>query len=181
MRRLRGYPQKKGERMRFACYFFCAFLFFGLALSGPQAVAQEEMIKTGKKVKFDYILKVAGEEIANSQKSGPVEYTCGNKQIVPGLERQMEGLKAGDKRTFMVAAQEAYGQVDAAAFKEVPKTALPADLEPKVGQILSVRDVNGNSFPVVISEVKDDKVILNFNHPLAGKELQFEVTILEVK
>ena len=167
--------------MRFTNYFFCAFLFFGLALSGPQAGAQEEVIKTGKKVKFDYILKVEGKEIANSQKSGPVEYTSGDKQIVPGLERQMEGLKAGDKRTFTVAAQEAYGQVDAAAFKEVPKTALPAGIEPKVGQILGVKDANGNSFPAVISEVKDDKVILNFNHPLAGKELQFEVTILEVK
>ena len=138
------------------------------------------MIEAGKKVKFDYVLTVDGNKVDSSEKSGPLEYVHGENKIIPGLEKQMKGLKVGDKRNFTINPQEGYGQVDPSAFREFPKSNLPPGIEAKVGQVLGIKDKNGNTFPAVISEIKNDSIVLDLNHPLAGKTLNFEITIVEI-
>ena len=93
----------------------------------------------------------------------------------------MKGLKVGDKRSFFVNSNEAYGPVNPQAFKEIPKSELPQGLDPKPGQVLKVTDSTGRDFPAVVAEVQQDKIKLNFNHPLAGKDLNFQITIIEIK
>ena len=167
--------------MKGLVYYLSLVLILSLGFNILTATGEIEMIEQGKNVKFDFTLSVDGKEIENTQKRGPAEYTHGQKQIIPGLERQLQGLKVGDKKTIFVPAEEGFGRVNPEAFKEVPKSTLPKDLDPKIGQVLDVKDSSGNSFPAVVSEVQDEKIILDFNHPLAGKDLQFEVTIVEIK
>jgi FKBP-type peptidyl-prolyl cis-trans isomerase 2 len=152
-----------------------------LAINIAEGKGRSEMIEKGKKVKFDYQLTVNGKIIDSSEKRGPLEYIQGEGAIIKGLEKRMEGLKVGDKQTFIIPAEEAYGKVNPSAFQEVPKSNFPKDLDIQAGQMVEVQDNAGNRFPVVISEIKEQTIILNFNHPLAGQELTFDVTIVDIQ
>ena len=138
-------------------------------------------IEKGKKVSFDYTLKVDGEVVDTSKDRGPLEYTHGEGKIIIGLEKEMEGMKVGDEKTVEVKPEEAYGLKDSQAFRDVPKTSLPQGLEPKVDMMLQMQGPGGQALPVRIAEVKDDKIVLDLNHPLAGKTLMFQVKVVEVK
>ena len=139
------------------------------------------MIESGKKVIFDYVLTVDGEIVDSSLRRGPLEYIHGEGRIIKGLERQLEGLQVGDKRNIIVSPEEGFGTIDPKAFKEVPKTMLSEEITPQVGQRLVLQNQSGNSFPVVIATVLDDTIVLNLNHPFAGQELYFEVTIVDIQ
>ena len=90
-------------------------------------------------------------------------------------------MHMNEEKVIDVAAKDAYGAVDPKAFKEFPKTSLPKGMEPKVGMVLQATAPDGSKFPAVISEFKGDNVVLNFNHPLAGKDLSFKVKILKIE
>ena len=141
----------------------------------------ETMIEKGKTVLFDYVLTVDGEEIDSSKKSSPLTYVHGEGNIVPGLERQLDGLKAGDQKAIVVSPDEGYGPINPEAFREIPKSQLPPGMEPQAGAVLTAKIQEGREIPVVITDVRDDSVMVDFNHPLAGKELHFDVTIVEIK
>ena len=130
---------------------------------------------------FAYTLSVDGEEVDRSDEGEPYEYTTGRNQIIPGLERQLMGLRAGDERDITIAPKEGYGTVDPEAVDEVPTSQLPPAVEPKVGMRLSGRDPSGRVFLATIKEVKPESVVLDLNHPLAGKTLQFHIKVLDVK
>ena len=138
-------------------------------------------IQKGKQVSFDYTLSVDGEVVDSSKEGQPLEYTHGEGKIIIGLEKEMEGLKVGDEKTVEVKPEEAYGVKDPQAFRDVPKSSLPQGLEPKVDMMLQMQGPGGQALPVRISEVKDDKIVLDLNHPLAGKTLMFQVKIVEIK
>ena len=141
----------------------------------------DNVIANGKKVTFDYTLKVDGKVIDNSQQHGPFVYTQGEGKIIPGLSRQLEGLHAGDEKEIVVAPQEGYGAIDPKAFKEVPREQLPQDADLQVGTQLQTETPDGHILVVTVSKLSKDTVLLNFNHPLAGKELHFQVKILNVQ
>lgn len=145
------------------------------------AWGEEDMIEQGKTVKLDYTLYVDGESVDSSQGREPLEYVHGNKMIIPGLESQLEGLHEGDSKTVTVAPEEAYGQLDPNAVMEVPRTMLSPDISPEVGMVLQVPSQEGRTFNATIEEIKEDALVLNFNHPLAGKELKFDIKVVEVK
>lgn len=166
--------------MKSLFYALSLILLFNFA-TYARAAQEEEMIQAGKRVKFNYVLKIDGKEVENSEAKGPIEYTQGEKRIIPGLEKQLEGLRVGDQRTIMIKAEDGFGKINPNSLQEVPKSKLPQDVNLKVGQVLGARDDKGEIFPVTIAEVKDQTVVLDFNHPLAGKDLQFDVTVLEIK
>lgn len=157
------------------CFVVAAFL-----LSGVVQAKEVSMISTGKKVKFDYTLTVDGKVVDSSKERGPLEYVQGSHSIIPGLEKALEGMKVGENKTVKVAAKEAYGEVDPKAFKEVAKSELPKEAPLEVGKVLVAKDSTGRQMPIIISEVKKDTVVLNFNHPLAGKDLTFDVKIVSI-
>ena len=132
-------------------------------------------------VKFDYTLSVDGKEVENSKTDGPMEYTHGDNALIPGLTKELEGLKVGDEKAIVVSADEGFGEIDPKAIQEVPKSAISPDIQLSVGLLLQMNDPQGNSFPATVKEIKDDKVVLDFNHPLAGKELTFKVKIVDIQ
>lgn len=153
-----------------------AFAFFAL-----QADAAEAVIHNGSKVAFDYVLTVDGKIVDSSQTRGPLEYTQGDGKMIPGLVKELEGLKAGDEKTFSVKPEEAYGNPDPAGIKEMPIQSVPKDLKPQVGMVLQMQDQSGQVFPAKVTKITDKSIVVDLNHPLAGKTLTFKVKIVSVK
>ena len=109
-----------------------------------------------------------------------MSYTHGKGEIIPGLESQLTGMKAGGEKKFTVKPDDGYGPVDPRAFQEVPKDKLPAAAL-KVGTMLMAQGPQGQTVPVRVHEIKEKTVIMDFNHPLAGKTLSFEIKIVDIK
>ncbi len=145
------------------------------------AYANDQVVGPGKKVTLDYTLMVDNKMMETSIGKTPLTYVAGSRMIIPGLEAQINGMRVNEEKTIKVPAKDAYGEVDPKAFRDFPKTSLPKDIEPKVGMVLQATAPDGAKFPAVISAIKGDKVTLDFNHPLAGKDLTFKVKILNIE
>lgn len=137
------------------------------------------MIKDGSKVKFDYTLTVDGQVADTSAGRAPLEYTHGAGQIIKGLEEEMTGLKVGDKKTVTVKPEDGYGLVQQDAIRRVPKTAVNGAENLKVGDMVGASNA-GHTFRAIVKEITDTEVVLDFNHPLAGKTLTFDVEVKEI-
>ena len=137
------------------------------------------MIEKGAKVKFDYTLTVDGNITDTSAGRGPLEYTHGAGHIIPGLEKELTGMKVGDKKTVKVSPEEGYGKVLEEAIRRVPKTAINNADQLKVGDMVGASN-GGHTFRAIVKEITDKEVVLDFNHPLAGKDLTFEVEVKEI-
>jgi len=177
MRAITRYSQT-GDKMKKALAVFGLSLFLVTTFVGK---GQAQMIEKGKTVKFDYTLTVDGKVMDTSSGKQPLEYVQGSGQIIPGLESQMTGMKAGEEKTVKVAAADAYGPVLPEGIQEFPKSFFPADLQLTVGMVVPLQNESGQTFPATVKEIKADKVVLDLNHPLAGKDLTFDIRIVEVK
>jgi FKBP-type peptidyl-prolyl cis-trans isomerase SlyD len=138
------------------------------------------MIKKGSTVKIHYRLKVEEQTIDSSAERGPITYVQGEGQIVPGVEKRMEGLDVGDKKEFIVKPEEGYGAVNPEAIHNVPKTAFNDADKLSVGDMVT-GEVGGQTFRARVNDVSSEEITLDLNHPLAGKTLQFAIEVLEVK
>lgn len=139
-------------------------------------------IANGTVVGIDYSLHLGdGKVVDASQPGDPLTYLQGEGQIVPGLESALEGLAVGDQKQVVVAPAQGYGEHDPRGVQEVPRTAFPPEFEPKVGMELTAEGQDGQPVPFSIREVKHDKVVIDLNHPLAGKTLHFDVTVREIR
>ncbi len=145
------------------------------------AYADDPVVGPGKKVTLDYTLTVDNKQVETSVGKTPLSYVVGSRNIIPGLEAQLNGMHVNEEKVVNVAAKDAYGDVDPKAFKEFPITSMPKGMTPQVGMVLQATAPDGSKFPAIISELKGDKVVLNFNHPLAGKDLTFKVKILNIE
>ncbi|MHC1741185.1 MAG: peptidylprolyl isomerase [Anaerolineaceae bacterium] len=144
---------------------------------------QTEFTKVAKDlvVSLEYTLTVDGEVIDSSEENGPIDYIQGHENIISGLESALEGMKLGESKKVNVKAKDAYGEYDPEAVEEIPLTEFPDDIPLEVGVELAVDDEDEGPISAVIEEVGKDSVTLNFNHPLAGKELNFDVKILSIR
>ena len=140
-----------------------------------------KVIKDGTLVKVNYTLTVDGNVVDSSREGEPFEFRAGSKQVIPGFEEELLGMKAGEKKSFQVSPDKGYGQENPKGIQKVERDKLPKDINPEVGMTLSAQMPNGQAIPARIIEVKEDIVVLNFNHPLAGKTLNFEVEIVDIK
>lgn len=137
-------------------------------------------IQDGMAVAIDYTLTVDGTVVDSSEGRGPLRYTQGRGEIIPGLERQLAGLHAGDHKDVAVAPEDGYGPVDPEAYMAVSRSQLPVDVTPEVGMVLRGTGQDGRPFRARIHEIGEESVTLDLNHPLAGKTLLFAVTVVEV-
>ena len=138
-------------------------------------------VKSGDVVKVHYTGKLAnGEQFDSSVGKDPLEFTVGAGQMIAGFDAALPGMKVGDKKTINIVAKDGYGETDETAIIEFPKENVPADMKLEIGQQLTLSDQQGQPFPVVVKEVKDDIVILDANHFLAGKELVFDIELIEI-
>lgn len=133
-------------------------------------------------VSMDYTLRLdSGQIVDSSQGRGPLEFLHGRGQIIPGLENALTGMAVGDEKEVSVPPADAYGELNPDAFQAVPMSAFPADMQLQVGQTLQMSNQSGHVFPATIVEIRPQGVMLNFNHPLAGETLHFQVKIAALR
>lgn len=133
-------------------------------------------------VSFDYTLTDDDGEVLDTSSGGePLRYLHGYGQIVPGLERQLEGRMAGDSLQISVPPAEGYGEHDPAKVVTLPRANLPAGLEPEIGMQLAAEGPRGEHIPLWITDFSDDQVTVDANHPLAGRTLHFQIDVREVR
>ncbi len=132
-------------------------------------------------VSMEYTLQVDGEEIDSSKGQDPLQFLVGYGNVISGLEREMMGMKVGDSKDVVIQPVDAYGEFDDQAYMSVPRGEFPQDMPLEEGLELSVRDDSGQSRYARVDAIANDTVTLNFNHPLAGDELHFNVKVVGLR
>lgn len=141
-----------------------------------------QQVKNGDVVKVHYTGKLTtGEQFDSSTGREPLEFTVGAGQMIKGFDDAIPGMSVGEKKTINISPDDAYGRINDEALIEFPKKNVPADMPLEAGMQLELKDENGQSFPVTIAEIKDDVIVLDANHSLAGKELVFDIELVEIK
>ena len=142
---------------------------------------KEVKAKEGDVVKVHYTGKLKDKSIFDSSQDGdPLEITLGTGQVIPGFEKAVVGMDVGDSKTVEIAAKDAYGSYRDELVVEIDKERIPEDLSVKVGQQLVLRQAEGPPIRVTVTDMSEQSVTLDANHPLAGQDLTFEVQLMEI-
>jgi FKBP-type peptidyl-prolyl cis-trans isomerase SlyD len=142
----------------------------------PEKVQQDAVVS------LQYRLTVEDEVVEESEDDDPLMYLHGHNNIIPGLESALEGLQVGDEKTVKVKPRDAYGDYDPNSVEEVDRADLPDSISPTVGMVLAVTDEEtGGQVLAEIIEVNDDTIVVDYNHPMAGQELTFDITITALR
>lgn len=163
----------------------CSMLVASAIATSAQAELPEGgspmTVSDGKTISMEYTLTLENKEVLDTNVGGePLTFTQGSHEIIPGLETALVGMKAGETKKVTVAPEQAYGEINPQAIQEVPIDQIPPDAR-KVGVQLQGKDGQGRVVLPKVTEVKEQVVVLDFNHPLAGKTLYFDVKILDVQ
>jgi len=139
-------------------------------------------VKENNTVKVHYIGKLSdGQVFDSSEGKEPLEFTLGQGRLIPGFEKGLMDMKLNEKKTITVSKEEAYGEPQEGLIQEVQKSQLPPDMTPEVGMGLISKSEDGQEMNLVIVEVKEETIIIDGNHPLAGKDLIFDLEVVEIK
>ncbi|MBI3901218.1 MAG: FKBP-type peptidyl-prolyl cis-trans isomerase [Chlamydiia bacterium] len=137
------------------------------------------MMRNGQKVSLEYSVYLTdGTQVDSNVGELPLTFILGEHQVFPALEEAVKELSIGESKEVILTAEEAYGPVFADAFREVELEKIPPDFRYE-GAVLGVQDPQGGVFPIRVHSIQEKKVVLDFNHPLAGKDLLFELRITE--
>ena len=140
-----------------------------------------QQVKKGDTVKVHYHGKLTnGETFDRSEGREPLEFEVGSGMVIKGFDDGVTGMAVGDKKTISIPYDEAYGPRNPEMLIEMPIERFPKDMEIEVGMPLGMSDGHGQQFQVVIAEIKDDAVMLDANHPLAGEDLVFDLELIEI-
>lgn len=132
-------------------------------------------------VAIEYCLTLdSGEEVDRSPEGDPLSFITGTGQIIPGLEKELMGMAAGESAKITVEPADGYGEVNDELFQEVPRSQFPADVEIETGMSFQAEGPQG-PFMIVVKAVNDDNVTVDLNHPMAGQKLHFDVKVMEVR
>lgn len=136
---------------------------------------------TGDKVKIHYTGTLEdGKQFDSSEGREPLEFELGAGQVVPGFEKAVSGMAVGESKSVTIAPEDAYGQRNDQAVQEVPKTALPEELVPEAGMMLQAQNQDGQAVQLTVVAVDDETITVDANHPLAGKTLNFDISLVEI-
>ena len=138
-------------------------------------------VKKGDQIKVHYTGRLTdGTVFDSSEGREPLAFEVGAGMMIAGFDKAVNGMKVGDKKTAEIPADEAYGQKNDEMLIDVPRTNLPEDMEIVVGMPLAMQQPDGTPVPVTIAEIKGDTVVIDANHDLAGKDLVFDIEVVEI-
>jgi len=138
-------------------------------------------VKSGDKVKVHYHGKLtSGETFDSLAGREPLEFEVGSGSVIPGFDQGVTGMAIGEKKTINIPFDEAYGPRNPEMVIEMPKERFPQDMEIEVGMPIGMSDGQGQQFQVTVVEIKEDVVMLDANHPLAGQDLIFDLELVEI-
>jgi len=137
--------------------------------------------KQGDTVKVHYTGKLEdGTVFDTSAEREPLQFTIGQGQIIPGFEEAVVGMSEGDSKTTQIPSDAAYGPHRDEMIVEVERSQFPPNLDPEVGQQLQIRQPDGQAIVVTVTDLSDESATLDANHPLAGKDLTFDIELVQV-
>jgi peptidylprolyl isomerase len=137
--------------------------------------------KTGNSVKIHYTGTLDdGTQFDSSAGRDPLAFELGSGQVIPGFDKAVDGMTVGDSKTVNIPAEDAYGPHQPAMVQDVPKSALPDEMEPAEGMGLQAQGPDGQLVNLVITDVKEDSITVDGNHPLAGKALNFDIELVSI-
>ena len=137
-------------------------------------------ITSGDTISVHYTGRLENEEVFDSSEGrAPLVFTVGAGQLIKGFDDAVIGMASGEKKTVTMLPEEAYGERREDHIVDFPKANIPPDLEPEIGMVVQMSDQSGRPIPVIVTEILDDVVKLDVNHPLAGKTLMFDIEIVE--
>lgn len=137
--------------------------------------------KVNDKVKVHYTGTLSnGEVFDSSEGRSPLEFTLGSGQVIPGFDNGVIGMRVEETKTINIPANEAYGDVRQELIQQVSRKDLPSEIKPEVGLKLVSNTPDGQQIPLVVTGVTEENIVVDANHPLAGKDLTFEVTLVEI-
>jgi peptidylprolyl isomerase len=140
-----------------------------------------QQVKSGDTIKVHYHGKLTdGTTFDSSEGRDPLEFEVGSGMVIQGFDEGVTGMAIGEKKTINIPADEAYGQKEEDRVMEFPMDRFPPDLQPEVGMQLNMSNGEGQDLPVLIAEVREDTVLLDANHPLAGEDLTFDLELVEI-
>jgi FKBP-type peptidyl-prolyl cis-trans isomerase SlpA len=139
-------------------------------------------VKVNSTIKVNYTGKLAnGQVFDTSEGKEPIEFVLGQERLIPGFEKGLIDMKLNETKTIEIAKDQAYGEPNPALIQEVKKSELPQDMEPQVGMGLVSKSPDGQEINLMVVEVKEDSIVIDGNHPLAGHDLVFDVEVVEIK
>lgn len=139
-------------------------------------------VKENDTVKVHYKGKLSnGQVFDSSEGRDPLEVTLGQGMLIPGFEKAIIDMKVNDKKTVNIPKEEAYGDVQERLFHKVDNSQLPEEIKPEIGMGLTSRSEDGKEYQFRISEINDDHIVVDGNHPLAGQDLTFDLELIEIK
>lgn len=137
--------------------------------------------KSGDTVRIHYTGTLDdGTKFDSSAGRDPLEFALGGGQVIPGFDDAVDGMSVGDSKTVTIAPEEAYGQRHEQLVQQVPRSALPEDVEPAVGMQLQSQSPDGQIMNLVVVQVEDESITLDANHPLSGQALTFAIELVEI-
>jgi len=140
------------------------------------------MIEKGNKVKIEYEGSFDDGTVFDSSANheSSFEFTIGNNEVIPGFEEGLMGMNKGEEKKIRILAKDAYGEIRQDLINKVPKTLLPEGMKVEKGMLLGLQAPDGRKIPALIEDVSDTEITINLNHPLAGKNLDFKLKVIEV-
>lgn len=139
-------------------------------------------VKQNDTVRVHYTGKLTDGQIFDSSlEREPIEFTMGQGQLIPGFEKGLLDMKVNEKKTIEIPSEEAYGAPREELVQEVDKNQLPDEIKPEPGMGLVSKSPDGREMNLVVKEVKEDTIVVDGNHPLAGKDLIFDLEVVEIK
>lgn len=163
------------------CPFSLIHWYNGRINVEKEKIMSIEKVEDGVVVSMEYKLTVDGQVLDSSDEAGPLQFLAGYGNIIPGLENEMMGMKIGDSKEVTVQPADGYGEFDEEAFMEVPRAEFPTDMKLEEGLELHVTDEEGDHRAAYVTSFDDKTVKLDFNHPLAGAELNFYVKVVALR
>lgn len=137
--------------------------------------------KKGDTVKVHYTGKLTDDTVFDSSRERePLEFTVGAGQMISGFDKAVEGMEKGEQKKVQIPSDEAYGSKKEEMMVKVEKTQLPPEMKPEVGMQLQATQENGQTQILTIADIEEQHVVLDGNHPLAGKDLVFEIELVEI-
>src|SRR5690606_2294805 len=137
------------------------------------------VVEKGNKVKVEYVGSLDnGQVFDSSEGRAPLEFVVGEGKVIPGFENGILGMEKGEEKEIKIESKDAYGEKREELMKKIPKDELPPEIKDKVqaGMTLGMKSPEGGQFPVKVSEVSENEITLDLNHPLAGQNLNFKIT-----
>lgn len=139
------------------------------------------MVKVDDKVKVEYTGKLKSGEVFDKSKEGqPLEFTVGDGKIIPGFDQAVRGMEVNEEKEITIESDDAYGEKKEELIQDIPTDAFPDEFEPEIGRRLNLQSQDGQTFNGEITEIKDDSITVDLNHPLAGKDLIFNIKVVDV-